>query len=674
MTSENSADLTSESNSEIQAKAETESGIGFGATRDNETADADAHAETRRPKPVQTSGSHAAVPDPAKRVDIGLAAPVDIGLANPSPNDTGSRPALRKPTSSGSDRSGRSAPGAERQDPLVGQTLFEDYVIAGAVGGGLASTTYEAKWISQDRIVAIKTTKHLQSAITSEFSKAAEAHLTLGHRNIVGSLGLMETALKRPFYVMEFIDAISLQDVIDSSGSLDDEEEIAEVVLQLCEALEFAHEKGVIHGDLKCSNVMLAEVNEQIELKILDFGFYKVTETIEILNGSRSPDEEPVSFDDLKKKDILALAVMIYEMVTGESGQKLAPDGTLMQRQKLVEANPNVLAPDALDDVLDEAMEPDLDWRFDDISDFRKAFEEWLGKARQEHTGATGAFPRVDVSKIDQLASHQSLGAEDSVGVNSFGAPTPHPQVQPHDSGLMGQFPNGDPADGSHPTDGSQSSNGIASAPVVRTRRKRDSKLAKREIFNVQQLKNTQAREEESLEMHLTQVFKVQGPRVSPAKTITRLTMKIVASIAMLLLSMTFIILNWDKLGQAWIETSTRLSAAMRGEEQQANFDDIDTRPPEEVNPSEKKKKKPTTKVANGTTNGVATANGSVSGGAPSGTNNSTVSGSGTNSGATIPASLPKPQQRFHYEEHPVYKDWVLKDVGAKRRIDGPRK
>jgi len=670
MTSENSADLPSESQSEKQTKTETESGIGFGAARGNETADAD--SGTRQSKPVQTTDSHAAVPGPAKRADIGLGPPVDIGLASPSPSDTGSRPALRRPAGSSNSRLVASAPPIERQDPLVGQTLFEDYVIAGAVGGGMASTTYEAKWISQDRIVAIKTTKHLQSAITSEFSKAAEAHLTLGHRNIVGSLGLMETALKRPFYVMEFIDAISLRDVIDTSGSLDDEEEIAEVVLQLCDALEFAHEKGVVHGNLKCSNVMLAEVNEQIELKILDFGFYKVMETIELLNGSRSPDEEPVSFDDLKKKDILALAVMVYEMVTGESSQKLAPDGTLMQRQKLLEANPNVLAPDALDDVLDEAMEPDLDWRFDDISDFRKAFEEWLGKARQEHTGATGAFPRVDVSQIDQSSSHQTLGAEDSIGVNSFGAPTPNLQVQPHDGGLMGQFPNGDPADGSHPSDGSQGSDGVPTIPVTRTRRKRDSKLAKREIFNVQQLKNTQAREEESLEMHITQVFKVQGPRVSPAKTITRLTMKIVASIALLLLSMTFIILNWDKLGQAWTETSTRLSATMRGEEQQTNFDDIDTRPPEEVNPSEKKS--PTTKVANGTTNGAATANGSAPGGAPSGNNNNTVSGSSTNNGATVPASLPKPQQRFHYEEHPAYKDWVLKDVGAKRRIDGPRK
>lgn len=650
MTSENSADFLPESQSE------TNTGIGSGG----------APYGDKRPERIRNTGSHSASPDQSKRADIGLAAPEDLSI-----NTTGSRPALRQHAV---ERTNSPDAAAERQDPLVGQTLFEDYLITGVIGGGLATTTYEAKWISQDRVVAIKTTKHLQTAITSEFKRAAEAHLTLGQKNIVASLGLMETSLQRPFYVMEFIDAISLQDVIDASGSLDDEEEIAEVVLQLCDALEFAHAKGIVHGNLGCSNVMLAEVGEQIELKILDFGFSKVRDKVEEISGSRPLEQEPEPFDDLKKRDILALGVMLYEMVTGGSAQKLAADGTLVQRTKLALANPNILAPTELDDVLDEAMEPDLDWRFDEISDFREAFEEWLGKARQEHTGVTGVVQQLDASQFGSFPSHQNLDEQSQSGVDHFATPPGNPLVQARDGGLHEHFPHGDPADGSHPNDGAKVAEGNEQLTAVppRRRSKRNSKLAKRTIFNLQQLKNTQAREEESLEMHITQVFKLQGPRVSPAKTMTRITMKIVASIAVFLLSMTFMILNWDKLGQAWIDTSTRLSAALRGEEPQGNFDDIDTRPPEET--AAKAKKKTNAMVANGTAGGTGSVGGSASGGSSSGTGNSTASSAATNTGASVPASLPKPQQRFQYAEHPSYKDWVLKDVGAKRRLDGPRR
>ena len=650
MTSENSANSSQEMQSDIKTDIES------GGVRH----------ESKPPAPIRNTGSHSAFPDPTKRVDIGLATPADQSL-----NTTGSRPALRHPTAD-AERIVPSTSAVERQDPLVGQTLFEDYLIAGPIGGGLATTTYEAKWISQDRIVAIKTTKHLQPAITSEFKRAAEAHLTLGQKNIVASLGFLETAL-RPFYIMEFLDAITLQDVIDASGALDDEEEIAEVVLQLCDALEFAHSKGVVHGNLRSSNVMLAEVEDQIELKILDFGFSKVNEKIEELNGSRSADSEPVPFDDLKKKDILALGVMLYEMVTGSSGQKLAADGTLVQRSKLAIANPNILAPQDLDDVLDEAMEPDLDWRFDEITDFRKAFEEWLGKARQEHTGVTGVVQQLDASQFNKPTAGPLLNEESADGVNQFGSPQTNPLVQARDGGLHEQFPHGDPADGSHPTDGSQAATpSDVPQATPKPRRKRNSKLAKREIFNVQQLKNTQAREEKSLEMHITQVFKLEGPRVSPAKTMTRLTMKIVASIAVFLLSMTFMILNWDKLGQAWIDASTWLSAVMRGEEVQSDYDDIDTRPPEEAASNLKKKQGP--KVASGTAPGTGSTGGSASSGSQTGTGSSTASSAATKTSGTVPAQLPKPQQRFQYAEHPSYKDWVLRDVGAKRRIDGPRR
>src|SRR5262249_18290046 len=147
----------------------------------------------------------------------------------------------------------------ESSDPLIGQMLFDDYLVVSCIGSGSMSSTYEGIKQSKKQVVAIKTTKFLQSQITQEFANACIAHGRLKHRNIVKSVAFLESPLKRPFFVTEFLDGVSLEAVIEATGALDDENEIAEVVLQICDALNYAHENEIVHGDFSASKVMLMD-------------------------------------------------------------------------------------------------------------------------------------------------------------------------------------------------------------------------------------------------------------------------------------------------------------------------------------------------------------------------------------------------------------------------------
>lgn len=536
----------------------------------------------------------------------------DIGLAKDD---------VRPPAASTSNASS-SAAALEEKDPLVGQLLFEDYLIAGVLGSNSASITYEALQKSQDRIVAIKTTRHLQSAITKEFMNVATGHMSLGHKNIVASLGVLESPLHRPFYVMEFLDGIPLLNVIEASGALVDEEEVAEVVLPLCDAVACAHEKNMVHGNLNSSNVMLTDVGDRIDVKVLDFGFSKVRDKI---GGA---GETSASFADQMKMDILMIGRLVYEVVTGIQALELAPDGTLLNRKPLKEVSNDLLLPDKLDEVLAEAMDPDLDWRFDSASDFREAFENWLAGAREERVKQ-----EEKEEQKQQQQERQEMHLQESVA-----------EEQP-------QLRETQPTPEAGATVGEEPPDRVPAPAANKPSRKKRSNLASRTIFNLKQLKTKQVSEEAKLATQLTGVFKVQGARVSPAKTVAILSMKLIAAVSLGLLAMTWLILNGDKIGPYWTEYSTKLSAMILGSEQSI--------PPEVEVESGEEPAEAAVKKAGKPASGAAAMQ---SGGLPA----------GSDANESTPIKMEAPQKRFRYDEHPSFRHWVLKDVGPKRRLDRP--
>jgi len=211
-------------------------------------------------------------------------------------------------------------------DSLVGETLEGRYQIIGAIGRGATATVYKARHLQSGEVVAIKALKVSNVEHIMRFAREVKSHSRLRHKNIVSYIEFLATSDGRFFLVMERVKGISLQEIIREIGRIDDPVNIASIVLQILDALAYAHSQGVIHRDLKSSNIVLVKEDDRddIVVKILDFGIAK-SEGEERITFSGTTIGSPVymSPEQCRGKtltavsDIYSLGVVAYEMVNG---------------------------------------------------------------------------------------------------------------------------------------------------------------------------------------------------------------------------------------------------------------------------------------------------------------------------------------------------------------------
>ena len=163
-------------------------------------------------------------------------------------------------------------------DGLVGKTLSDRYFVRRLVGEGAMGRVYEGHHTGIGKRVAIKIAHQVErrkSEVAKRFQREALAPAQIGHPNVADVTDCGTTPTGEFFFVMEFIDGVSLDAVIKRDGQLGIERALT-IAAQICRALEAAHRAGIIHRDLKPSNVMLVRSQEQEELvKVLDFGVAK---------------------------------------------------------------------------------------------------------------------------------------------------------------------------------------------------------------------------------------------------------------------------------------------------------------------------------------------------------------------------------------------------------------
>src|SRR5579862_6832020 len=205
--------------------------------------------------------------------------------------------------------------------------LFPQLEILSLIGKGGMGAVYKARQPALDRFVALKV---LPPAVANDpgfaerFNREARALARLSHPNIVvvydyGTAGTLN------FLVMEFVDGTNLREV-EQAGKLSSEQALA-IVPQICEALQFAHNEGIVHRDIKPENLLL---DKKGRLKITDFGIAKMVGiglASQTLTGAKdvvgtphymAPEqiEKPQTVDH--RADIYSLGVVFYEMLTGE--------------------------------------------------------------------------------------------------------------------------------------------------------------------------------------------------------------------------------------------------------------------------------------------------------------------------------------------------------------------
>jgi len=202
---------------------------------------------------------------------------------------------------------------------------FPNLEIESLLGQGGMGVVYKARQKQLDRTVALKVLSPQLAAdpqFVERFTREAKALAQLSHPNIVAihEYGVHDGV---PYLVMEFVDGTPLRKLLATKKLTP--ERALEIVPQICEALQYAHSRGVVHRDIKPENVLL---DREGRVKIADFGLAKlatadqtrITHT-HMLMGSPSymaPEqvEKPHAVDH--RADIYSLGVVFYEMLTGE--------------------------------------------------------------------------------------------------------------------------------------------------------------------------------------------------------------------------------------------------------------------------------------------------------------------------------------------------------------------
>jgi eukaryotic-like serine/threonine-protein kinase len=208
--------------------------------------------------------------------------------------------------------------------PLIGQQI-PGYQLLEKLGQGATGTVYKARQLSMNRLVAIKIL-HPRLAANPEFLKrlTREAHLAakLSHNNVVQAIDVGTTG-NLNYFVMEHIEGTTLKRELDA-GKRYEEREAVEIVLQMAQALQHAHRRGLIHRDIKPANIVLT--SDGIA-KLADLGMARETSDAALARAEKgltigtpyyiAPEQITGDEDIDVRADIYSLGATFYQLVTG---------------------------------------------------------------------------------------------------------------------------------------------------------------------------------------------------------------------------------------------------------------------------------------------------------------------------------------------------------------------
>lgn len=288
--------------------------------------------------------------------------------------------------------------------------LFPALEIVELIGKGGMGAVYKARQKQLDRWVALKILPPSigeDAAFAERFAREARALAKLNHPGIVTlyEFGHVAQATGPLFYfLMEFVDGVNLKQLLDG-GRISPREALA-IVPQICDALQFAHDQGIVHRDIKPENLL---IDRRGAVKVADFGLAKLIEP-GAANLPPSPDkgaaqphgptgvmgtprymapeqsERPSEVDH--RADIYALGVVFYQMLTGElPAKELRPPSTKVQIDV------------RLDEIVLRALERNPSQRYSAVSEMKTQVETLVEMPPIHPKHAPPAFPAQGVEE-----------------------------------------------------------------------------------------------------------------------------------------------------------------------------------------------------------------------------------------------------------------------------------
>ncbi|MGV3658704.1 MAG: serine/threonine-protein kinase [Prosthecobacter sp.] len=243
------------------------------------------------------------------------------------------------------------------------QGLLHGYEVIEMIGRGGMGAVYKARQPTLDRVVAVKVLPVLQDDLgvgfVERFRNEARMMARMNHPGIVHVYDFGELKGGMCFFVMEFVQGTDVAQMVKTNGRLSPEH-AASITADVCAALHYAHEAGIVHRDIKPANIL---VSEQGQVKVADFGLAK----------SQDPDAGGVTGSGLTlgtpdyaapellisgmlvdhRADLYAVGVMLYNMLTGD-----IPRGVFNPVSRKVNAH------GSFDDIIRKAMNADREKRY----------------------------------------------------------------------------------------------------------------------------------------------------------------------------------------------------------------------------------------------------------------------------------------------------------------------
>ena len=255
------------------------------------------------------------------------------------------------------------------------QALLPGYFVEGFLARGGMGAVYRGVQVSLSRRVAIKILPpqlvEADSSFAERFKQEARAMAQLNHPGIVSVYDFGEMQDGTLYFIMEFVDGTDVSRMIAQQGRLPSAHAMA-ITAHVCDALQYAHERGVVHRDIKPANIM---VGYDGSVKVADFGLAKsalqqntsLTVSGQVMGTPHfvAPEALMLGSSVDHRADIYAVGVMLYQMLTGKIPQGLFE----MPSMQVPGLDPRY------DAIIAGAMREDRDLRYQQIHDMRRALD-----------------------------------------------------------------------------------------------------------------------------------------------------------------------------------------------------------------------------------------------------------------------------------------------------------
>jgi eukaryotic-like serine/threonine-protein kinase len=271
--------------------------------------------------------------------------------------------------------------------PFVGESLAGPYDLVSEIGRGAGGVVFTARHRATGREVAVKAISRdaplgLREELRAQFVREARVLHSLRHPGIVKILGEGTANDGSPYILLEKVEGCTLEDLIASRSRLPHEAVIA-IALQVCDALDAVHEAGLVHCDVKPSNILVSG-GARLTTKLIDFGTVRLPKKDRAeITSQRAPTGTPaymspeqfLDFDEVDRRaDLYALGATLFECLAG----KVPYPGSLPQVVLAVcGAAPVPSLPDdvppALGDAVRRALARDRKDRYSTAADMAEA-------------------------------------------------------------------------------------------------------------------------------------------------------------------------------------------------------------------------------------------------------------------------------------------------------------